>query len=337
MKKTLRSFALLLFAALSLCAFACAAELSGECGAEGGNVTWHLDTASGVMTISGSGAMVDMTYEESICKDQAEAVKRVVVKEGVTTIGSVAFSDAYKNIESISLPKSLKEIGRYAFSGCAALKEIEFPDGLQTIGDGAFRNCTALTKVIVPDSVTTIGSDGFSGCSGLTEVKLPAWLGTISDSLFQSCSSLTSIVIPAGVSKIDSWAFVNCTRLNTVYFPKGLTTIAIKAFDRANALRTIYYAGTKEEWARVSVSPMNDPITRATVIPGWVDDSAAPPPQTLSGECGETSGSVQWELNTEKGILTISGQGAMKPSRRVPRVLLPKCWSSHGPILVLWD
>ena len=34
---------------------------SGECGAEGANVTWKFDTETGVLEISGTGAMKDYT------------------------------------------------------------------------------------------------------------------------------------------------------------------------------------------------------------------------------------------------------------------------------------
>jgi hypothetical protein len=42
-----------------------AATYSGSCGANGDNVKWSLDTTTGVMNITGSGAMKDYTYSES--------------------------------------------------------------------------------------------------------------------------------------------------------------------------------------------------------------------------------------------------------------------------------
>ena len=45
----------------------------------------------------------------------------VVVPEGVTRIDNLVFSDRYKDLVQIALPKSLKTIGRAAFECCPKL------------------------------------------------------------------------------------------------------------------------------------------------------------------------------------------------------------------------
>ena len=61
---------------------------SGNCGKDGSNVTWTLDS-NGLLTISGEGEMADYY---SLWYDQKESIKRVVIENGVTSIGDQAFS-----------------------------------------------------------------------------------------------------------------------------------------------------------------------------------------------------------------------------------------------------
>lgn len=64
---------------------------SGECGAEGDNLTWTLD-AEGTLTIGGEGAMVDWNYDNiSPWSDYCEDIKQVIISDGVKCIGAAAF------------------------------------------------------------------------------------------------------------------------------------------------------------------------------------------------------------------------------------------------------
>ncbi len=114
------------------------AQTSGRCG---NNVTYVLDD-NGVLTISGTGAITSHPWV-------AGDVIRVVIGNGVTSIGNCAFS------------------------GCSSLTSVTIPDGVTSIGDQAFYNCTSLSTVTIPENVTQIGIDAFRGCSGLTSVTIP--------------------------------------------------------------------------------------------------------------------------------------------------------------------
>ena len=46
-----------------------------------------------------------------------EKIKKVVIENGVTSIGGYAFNDCI-SLTSITIPNSVKSIGSYAFEGC---------------------------------------------------------------------------------------------------------------------------------------------------------------------------------------------------------------------------
>ena len=147
---------------------------SGSCGE---NVTWTL-TADGTLTISGTGAMTDYTYDSrSPWYSCRTYIKRVVMQQGVTSIGDHAFWDC-SGLTSVTIPDGVTSIGDSAFSGCTALTSVTIPGSVTSIGGGAFSGCTGLTSVTIPDSVTSIDGYAFSGCDSLTDVY---YAGTAAD------------------------------------------------------------------------------------------------------------------------------------------------------------
>ena len=131
----------------------------------GPGCTWSLD--SGVLTILGSGKMDDYEVASSVpwAKHRA-TITAVVLPEGLTSIGSMAFSYCDK-LRNIHLPSTLSSIGKSAFWRCTSLTEITFPDSLYAIGKSAFWRCTSLARVQFPSSVSALDSDAFFGCSAL--------------------------------------------------------------------------------------------------------------------------------------------------------------------------
>ena len=179
------------------------------------NLTWKL-YEDGTLTISGTGAMKNYDYYDNpspVCNNSN--VKKVVMEDGVTSIGSSAFRGC-TSLTSITIPNSVTSIGNAVFSYCSSLTSITIPDSVTSIGSSAFRGCTSLTSITIPDSVTSIGNAAFSNCWDLTSITIPDSVTTIGDSAFSGCSSLTSITIPDGVTSIGNRAFYNCTNLTTI-------------------------------------------------------------------------------------------------------------------------
>ena len=138
-------YLLLITLLVSLSAYA---EESGTCG---DNLQWKL-TDKGVLTITGTGEMQDWPWSKPSPWHADKSVKQVIIGDGVTTIGSSAFSDC-SSLTSAPIPNSVTEIGEVAFAGCSSLKSVTIPNSVTTIGERAFSGCGNV-KQITSEAVT---------------------------------------------------------------------------------------------------------------------------------------------------------------------------------------
>ena len=74
-------------------------------------ITWTL-SADGTLIISGTGDMEDSPWSY-----QRDKIKKVTIKNGVTSIGVYAFAECYY-LTSITIPNSVTSIGDDAFEEC---------------------------------------------------------------------------------------------------------------------------------------------------------------------------------------------------------------------------
>lgn len=139
--------------------------MGGPCGV---NLRWTLDE-NGLLTVSGTGAMYDYEYEARPgWYDSLGLITALELGEGITHIGDKAFESCYR-LTSVTLPASVKSIGRGAFGVCPNLTELKLNEGLQSIGDMAFCNCVMLPAVCFPATLQSIGNWAFEGCESLTD------------------------------------------------------------------------------------------------------------------------------------------------------------------------
>ena len=133
----------------------------------------------------------------------------------MVSIGQYAFANC--SITNISLPSSLKSIGKWAFYECPTLTSIAIPSGVTTIEEEVFADCRNLNSVSIPSSVTTIERGAFSGCSNLNSVSIPSGVTSIGNSAFNNCSNLTTIDInTTNLTAIGFYAFNGCSELKKV-------------------------------------------------------------------------------------------------------------------------
>jgi hypothetical protein len=170
-------------------------------------------------------------------------LKSVIVSEGVEEIGGSAFYFAY-NLESISLPSTLKTLGSYAFLDCAALKEANIPENTE-VGAFVFRNCTALTSVTLPSRMDAIPEGLFDSCSALTAITLPEGITEIGQFAFNYCLKLSALDIPETVRTIGAYAFRNCQLLKNIDI-SFVTDLGDFAFQNCKAMTDADISGLSE-------------------------------------------------------------------------------------------
>lgn len=119
-------------------------------------------------------------------------------------------SYSIKNGKGI-IPKGLKSIADYAFSGCAELVEINIPNSVTYIGNYAFAGCSNLTSINIPKTIEMIGWDLRDYLGPATELG-----PMIGEGAFLNCTSLEKITIPESVNSILNNAFEGCISLNTI-------------------------------------------------------------------------------------------------------------------------
>ena len=128
-------------------------------------------------------------------------------------------------ITEITVPKSVKTIGKRAFYECAKLEKVVIPadSSLETIGEEAFAYCTGLSQISLPASLKTIGKNAFTRCDKINfDILKDTKVETIGERAFYYMDSLSEITIPATVTSVGSYAFSSNTALQTVTFEDGI-------------------------------------------------------------------------------------------------------------------
>ena len=300
-----------------------------------GNLTWKLD-ADGTLTISGTGTMKDYDYNNnpSPANQKKGSVKKVVIKDGVTSIGNFAFYNC-TSLTSITIPDSVTSIELAAFNNCNNLTSITIPDSVTSIGDSAFELCNKLSSITLSNNITSIGNWAFHGCH-LTSITIPDSVTSIGAMAFYSCSNLQTISLSckSSLKKSDFGDKANLVSYTNQHL---LTKTAAKA-------ATCSESGNKEYWTcehcgKYFLSDDSNPETAKaveqseTILPAIQHKNAelrnsSEPTETSPGYSGDLycpdcdtvvekgytywiEDNLTWKLY-EDGTLNISGTGAMK-------------------------
>lgn len=216
----------------------------------GDNIYRSYDSETQTLSIIGIGDMWDIDegysgkYENIYSYGYGEEklpVKKVIISNGITSIGARAFAD-YGLLEEIELPDvfPVEKIGDEAFINCVSLKAINFKN-IKDIGRACCKNCVSLEtvnfdarKIVIPDELfencysllkvyhngySSIGNRAFKNCTALGSAKNSYfYIGTnkIGDEAFYGCTSLED---GGGNYEIGEKAFAFCTKLKNVYLP----------------------------------------------------------------------------------------------------------------------
>lgn len=234
---------------------------------------WSL-ARSGVLTISGSGELPELANDGTSVpwKKHSDIIIEVVIKSGVTGVGSGAFTGCTA-LKKVSISDTVKKLDLNAFSGCTALEAFAVEDGNEAYAsaDGVLFNAgktrliscpvgktgaytvpetvteieksaftaSGVESVSMSDAVNAVGEGAFSNCSKLKSVVLPKGLKELKKSLFSGCSALEAISIPDSVKTLGEGVFSGCAALKEVKIPGEVTVIPKNAFSGCTALESV--------------------------------------------------------------------------------------------------
>ena len=178
-------------------------------------------------------ASLEIIREEAFCRNMS--LGRVVLPEGVTSIGARAFAES--SLQEIVIPASVTHIAPDTFEGCDAYTIIAPAGSYAACWDATRRadpaehfryslqdGAAVITgyvggqmKVTVPSliddyPVTEIAAGAFAG-SSVRSCEIVEGIAKIAQGAFENCSMLCSVSIPASMESIAAGAFRGCGNL----------------------------------------------------------------------------------------------------------------------------
>ncbi|MGN0489775.1 MAG: leucine-rich repeat protein [Ruminococcus sp.] len=268
-----------------------------------GYCTWSYYSSTGLLTISGSGAMGNYSSTETApWYTYIDEIKTVEIKSGVTNIGKYAF-DSCSSLEYVTIPNSVTSIGSCAFNSCTSLTEVYIPESVTSIGNYVFDYCESLENIAVsgsnnyysgllgvlfnkdkstlirypanksdtfypiPSTVVTIEKAAFGCCANLIDVIIPDSVTTICDYAFDECINLADITIGSSVTTINDGAFYDCESLTNVTIPSSVTSIGQDVFYKCTSLTEITVSPYNASYASDNGILFNSDKTRLMCYP----------------------------------------------------------------------
>lgn len=323
--------------------FASAEVISGTCGAEGDgcNLIWSYNSDNGELTISGKGAMADFNNQNvPWATSQLDGeIKKLTVKDGVTSIGSGAFAGGNKNMgasssfTSVTIPDSVTGIGSGAFSGCENLTDITLSKNLTSIGSHAFYGTGYYNNPENWDNdVLYIGNYLIAAKNSISgKYKVKENTKVIAKRAFSDCRSLTGIMITENVTDIGLYAFLGCTNLSDAAISKSVTNIEVGVFTGCKSLKEITVDSENKNYSSADGVLFNKDKTCLIVYPAGKTEISYSIPQTVT-EIGQWSFYYCANLETiniPSGVKTIDTD-AFYYSSKLNSVTIPNSVTEIG-------
>ena len=235
-----------------------------------------------------SGLTGDLTIPDGITDNLANTFYgcsglngTLTLGDGITELGSAAFNKC--NFTSIVWGKNVTTISdQNAFANNTALTSVTLPDTIKTLGKQAFYKNSALETVILPDNLESMGEAAFRE-SGVENIVIPSSLSSIPKHAFYNCASLKTVYISDGVTSIGEAAFNKCNSLHNVYIPQSVTSFgetALKPESGTSTTRVFYLsAGVKPQELNGNIYGDND-----TIVWGLMDGGEITPEKFVQGQ-----------------------------------------------------
>ena len=272
-------------------------------------ITWSVD--GNVMTVTGTGTIGPYNYASSNssatttspCESYRDVVTSLVVGEGISYIGNLAFRELTK-LEEITLPSTLTGYS-LGDNEATVYSAFDFYQGvLQRINWGGttdqwirlqnrwgswdYSPATDDSRNLVRSSPTI-----YVNGAPLTEIVLTADSPNLARYAMGNCQTLTTLTVEDDYQgSIGRFAFYNCPNLKTITFEGDAPALDSYAFSGITA--TVYYTAN-DSWIG-KTQGYGGELT-------WVDQGGI----LSSGTCGDA---LSWSMLSD-GTLSITGTGAM--------------------------
>lgn len=256
-KRFLSLFLCLMLLTVGFSSTALAAKTSGKCGK---HAKWSYNKKTKTLTISGKGEIKD-TWTKYIGWKKV----KVVIKEGITTIGEYALrctrmkkislpkslttigEDAFGGFDcetpyTVIIPKNVKKIDKYAFAACYGIKKFEVADGNKnfTAKDGVLFNKEKTVLISFPPEK---GGETYTIPDGVKKISYGAFYGCGFNWDGQNVAGLKRLIVPTSVKTIKDGAFA-CANINDMWFcghiPSGLANELIND-DGFHAIKRVTF------------------------------------------------------------------------------------------------
>ena len=236
----------------------------------GSSVFWKCNKLENVVLSS------NLTSIESWTFYQCNTLSNIIIPDSVTLIGTSAF-ESCKKLETVQIGNSVTTIGGKAFRECNSLTSIKIPNSVESIGSEAFWNCYNLARIDIGSGLRSIVGEVFYNCIALKDVyitDIAAWCNITfshtstnplgrAENFYLNNELITQRVIPETVTMINAYAFLYCQTITSVIIPSSVKFIDHDAFSCSN-VTSVYYEGTTEDWEKMKVGSMNQPLMNAT-------------------------------------------------------------------------
>ena len=266
----------------------------------------------------------------------------VTFHEGLQTIEREAFQGC-RLITELKFPESLKSIGYWAFGGCSDLVSVEIPGSVEKLDDSVFSGCTSLKTVKLNEGLISIGNSGFAYCFALDTILIPGSVQSIGETAFYQCSQLGTVTFTGNPPVIAESAFA--AAVATARYPSVNTAWSAYAGQQYGGTLTWQsYSVAGHNYANTVVAPTctewgytthrcTDELCDTYYMDSYQDalghswNSGVVSGGTttftcvrcgvkryeysVSGTCGSNA---RWTLNTQTGVLRITGTGTITVS-----------------------
>ena len=143
-------------------------------------------------------------------------------------------------IRDYKLPKTLKKIGKSAFSCNVFLKELIIPESVEEIGRNLLFFSMKVEKVRLPDNLEVMNDMLFAECKELKEVNIPSKVREIYGGIFYGClkAPASIAVLPETVEILDGDLYCGIPSIESVVIPPKVR-IMRRAFSGVPNLKKV--------------------------------------------------------------------------------------------------